>query len=134
MFFIDNITIQVLLDPLSTVVVMDISIKNQVAILIPHIHSHNNPVIKTLHYVVNVTSAKAKLFTIRCGINQATCLPNISQIIVITDSIHAVKRIFDSSSHLYQLHSASILQELREFFKKGNNNLIKFWDCRSNQR
>ena len=79
-------------------------------------------------------STEAKLFVIRCGINQATYLSNINQIFVITDSIHTVKRIFDSLSHLYQIQSASISYELGEFFKKDSNNLIKFWDCPSNQK
>ena len=36
--------------------------------------------------------------------------------------------------HPYQLQSVLISQDLREFFKKDNNHLIKFWDCPSNQR
>jgi len=66
---LDNITIQASSDPLSTIVVMYASIKNQVTILIAHIHRSNNPVIKTIHHAVNITSTEAKLFAIRCGIN-----------------------------------------------------------------
>ena len=132
--YLDNTTIQASSDPQSVVVVSDASIKNQVATSISHIHSHNNPVIKTIHHVVKVTSIEAELFAIRCGIIQATHIPNINRIIVITDSIHTAKKIFDSSSHSYQLQSALISQELREFFKKGNKNLIEFWDCPSNQK
>ena len=51
------------------VVISDISIKNQVATLIAHIHVSNNLVIKTLYHTVNVTSTKAELFAIRCNIN-----------------------------------------------------------------
>ena len=123
-----------MLNPQSAVVVLDTSIKNQVAISIFHIHSHNNPVIKIIHHVVRVISTEAEIFAIRCGIIQATYLSNINQIIVIIDSIHTVKKIFDSSLHSYQLQSALISQELREFFKKGDNNHIKFWGCLSNQR
>ena len=60
-------------------------------------------------------------------------IPNIKHIVVITDSLHAAKRIFESSLHLYQIHSAAISQELRELFRKDNNNYIEFWDCPSNQ-
>jgi len=76
-------------------------------------------------------SAEAELFVIRCSINQATHLSNVNQIM---DSIHTTRRIFDSSLHLYQIYSASISCELREFFKKDSKNLIEFWDCPSNQK
>jgi len=75
---LDNITIQVSLDPHSAVVVYDTSIKNQVATSISHIHSHNKSVIKTIHHAVRVISTEAKLFVIRCGIIQATHLPHIN--------------------------------------------------------
>ena len=90
------------LDSLLVVAVMNTSIKNQVATSISYIYSHNKPVIKTIHYMVNIMSTKAKLFTIRCNINQAICLPNKNQIFIIIDPIYAAKRIFDSLSHLYQ--------------------------------
>ena len=67
------------------------------------------------------------------GINQAVGISNINYIIVITDSLHAVKRILDSSSYLYQIYSTIISHELREFFLKDSNNCIKFWDCPSKQ-
>ena len=125
---LDNITIQASLDPYSAVIVSDASIKNQVTTSISHIHSHNNPVIKTKHHAIRVMSSEAELFAIRCCINQATYLPNVNQIIIITDSIHTTKKIFDSSEHPYQLQSMIISQDLREFFKKSNNHLIEFWD------
>ena len=50
-------------------VITDASIKNNIAILILHIHIHNKPITKILHHVVNIMSTEAKLFTIRCGIN-----------------------------------------------------------------
>ena len=128
---LDNITIPASLDPLLVVVVMNASIKNQVATSISHI---NKLVIKTIYHVLNIMSTKTKLFTIRCSINQATHLPNVNQIFIIMDPIHATKRIFNSSLHPYQTQSALIFHELREFFKKDNNNLIEFWDCSSNQK
>ena len=60
-------------------------------------------------------------------------ITNINHIIVILDSLHAAKRIFDSSLHLYQIHSAAISCKLRDFFLKDVNNHIKFWDCPSKQ-
>ena len=75
---LDNITIQVSSDPHSVVVVSNASIKNQVAMLISHIHSHNDLVIKTIHHVVKIISNEAKFFAIRCSINQATHLSNVN--------------------------------------------------------
>ena len=122
------------LDSHSAVVVYDTSIKNQVAKSISHIHSHDKPVIKTIHHAVRVISIEAKLFVIRYGIIQAIHLPHVNWIIVITDSIYAAKKIFDPLVYLYQLQFVLISQDLREFFKKGNNYFIEFWDCLSNQR
>ena len=69
-----------------------------------------------LHYAINVTSSEAEFFAIRCGINQATHLHGISKIIVVMDSIHAAKNIFNPSSHPLQKHVAFILNDFREFF------------------
>jgi len=80
------------------------SIKNQVAILIIHIHMHNNPTIKTINDVINITSTEAELFVIRYGINQATQIANINYI---------------------------ISTELRKFFIKDCQNSIKFWEYSS---
>ena len=71
--------------------VTDASIKNNVATSISHIHVHDKLLIKTIYHVVNITITEAKLFTIRCSINQAINIKDISKVIVITDSLHAVK-------------------------------------------
>jgi len=107
-------------------VISDTSIKNQVAISIVHVHSYDNPVKKTIHHVVKVTTTEAKLFAIRCGINQAVQISGINHIIVITDSIHVTQYIFNSSIHPYQLQSIMISKELREFFNKDLLNYIEF--------
>ena len=91
----------------------------------------NQPLIKTLHHVAFVTSSEAKLFAISCGISQASSKENISKIIIITNSIHIAKKIFDLSSHLLQSQSVAILGDLRQFFSKDPNNLIEFWECSS---
>ena len=105
--------------PLSTIVVTDASIKDNIATSIVHIHQANFPLTKTVHYTVFVTSSEAELFAMRCDINQACNKDNISKIVIITDSIHSAKHIFDSSAHLLQLHSAAILSELQLFFNKS---------------
>jgi len=74
----------------------------------------------------NITSTEAKLFAIKYDINQATQIANINHIIVITNSIYATKRIFDSLVHLYQIQSSTILRGLRNFLGKDQHNCIEF--------
>jgi len=117
--------------PSSAIVVTDASIKDNIATSIAHVHQANSPLTKTIHHAVFITSTEAELFTMRCSINQACCKDNISKIVIITDSIHSAKHIFDSSVHPLQLQSAAILSELRLFFNKSKDNSIKFWECPS---
>ena len=131
---LNNLILCTLSNPQLVIVVTDMSIQSQVTTLVFHVHCHDRPIIKTLHYAVNVMTTEAELFAIRCGINQAIHLPNIKKIFFVINSIHASRRIFDSSSHLYQSQLAAILGELREFFKRNINNSIKFWDCSSNHK
>ena len=131
---LEEITLRASSDPFLSIVMSDASIKNQVATSISHIHFFDKPVVKTLHKAINITTAKAKLFAIQCGINQAVANHNIKHIIVITDSLHITRRIFNSSTHPYQIHSAAITMVLREFFSKDSQNCIKFWDCPSKQQ
>ena len=107
-------------------VVTDTSIKNNIAISILYVHIANYPLTKTVHHVVFVTSMEAELFAIRCSINQACIKENMSKVIVVTDSIYTVKKIFDSKSHLFQSHTAVILSKLQSFFNSSYNNSIEF--------
>jgi len=116
------------------IVVLDTSIRNNVATFITHIYSYSNPVKKTLHHAVNGTMTEAKLFAIRCGINQTIQITNVTHIIVITDFIHSVHYIFDPFIHSYQQQSIAMLENLRLFFNKHPSNIIKFWDYPSNTK
>jgi len=118
-------------DSQMALVITDASIKNDITTSISHIHSYNRPLVKIVHHASFVTSTEAELFTIRCGINQACAINNVSKIIVVTDSIHAAMKIFDSGSYPYQIHSATILSELRTFFSSNESNIIEFWECPS---
>jgi len=94
-------------------------------------HTFNNPIIKTVHHVVHVIGTEAELFAIRCSINQALKFDNVLKVIVITNSIHAVKKIFEPTVHPYQVQSVTILSNLHKFFRCHKNNSIKFWECPS---
>ena len=117
--------------PHTALVITDASIKNNITVFISHIHIANRLLTKTVHHALFVTSTEAELFAIRCSINQACSNEVISKIIVITDSIHATRKIFDSSSHSFQHHSSAILSELWHFFISNPNNSIEFWECPS---
>ena len=86
----------------SVVVVSDASIKNTIAVSIAHVHLYLNPVKKTIHHAVNIISIEAELFTIRCGINQAIQISDVTHIIIIIDVMYTAHHIFDSSIHPYQ--------------------------------
>ena len=128
---LDSLVIEASSSQSIAIVISDTNIKNDIATSILHMHISNQLLIKTLHYAAFVTSTEAKLFAIRCGINQATSNNNVFKIIVITDSIHAAKRIFDLSFHLLQIQSMAILGDLYYFFSNDLNNSIEFWKCPS---
>ena len=128
---LDDMTIQASMFPHTAIVVSNVSIKNDITTSISHIHIYDQPLVKTVHHVAFVTSTEVELFAIRCGINQACNEENISKVIVITDSIHAAKKIFDTKSHPYQIHISVILNKLRQFFTRCQDNHIKFWECPS---
>ena len=109
-------------------VITDASIKNDIATSISHIYLANHPLIKIVHYATFITSIETELFAIRCSINQACFKEGVSKIIIVTDSIHAAKKIFDSKSHPYQSHTMAILSELCHFFETNQENSIKFWE------
>ena len=128
---LNNMVLEFFSSSSTTIIVSDASIKNNVATSISHMHINNKPLTKMIYHAVHVTSTEAELFAIKCGINQATNFDNVSKIIVITNSIHVAKKIFELSVHPYQVQSAAILSDLRNFFKCYKNNSIEFWECPS---
>jgi len=126
LYHLDEIVISISINPKMAVIISNVSIKNQVTTSIAHVHTHDSPVIKTIYHAINITSTKAELFAIRCKLNQAIWLTNIEHIIIITDSIHTAKKIFDLFIHLYQIQSAAISKEIKEFFERNYLNYIDF--------
>ena len=113
---LNNMIIRTLNFSSTAIIVTDTSIKNNIATSILHIHIFNNPITKTVHHIAYVTSTEAELFTIRYSINQALNQDGISKIIIVTNSIHMAKKIFDPSLHSFQVYSVAILAELWKFF------------------
>ena len=128
---LDKMVLKYSSSPSVTIIVSDASIKNNVATSIAYIHTFNKPITKIIHHAIHVTSTEVELFTIRYGINQSLSVNNLSKIVVITDSIHVVKKIFDPSAYPYQTQLTAILLDLCQFFNYHRNNSIKFWKCPS---
>ena len=128
---LNDMTISSSISPYMAIIVTNASIKNNIATLVSHIHIWDKPLIKMVHHAVYIISTEAEFFSIRCGLNHACNKEDISKIIVITDSIHMAKKIFDTKLYLYQIHTTAVLKDLRQFFSKGQENHIKFWECPS---
>ena len=128
---LDKMVLESSSSPSTAIIASDVSIKNNVATSISHMHVYNRPITKTIHHVVHVTNTEAELFAIRCSINQALNFDNMSKIIVITNSIHAARKIFEPSVYSYQIQLAAIFSNLCSFFKCHENNSIEFWECPS---
>ena len=94
-------------------------------------HTYNRLIIKMIYQAVHIISIKTELFAIRCSINQALNLDNMSKVIIITDSIHMARKIFKLSVHLYQVQSTAILSDFHKFFTHHKNNSIEFLECPS---
>jgi len=105
---LDKIVFNTSSDPKTAIVISNTSIKNQVAISITHVHTHDSPVVKTIYHAINITSTEAKIFAIRCRLNQAIQLTKIEHIIIITDAIYTAKKIFNLLIYSYQIQSVAI--------------------------
>ena len=131
LLLLSDLTISSSSDSSHALIVTNASIKHNITTFITYIHINNKDIIKTIHHAVNILSVKAELVAIRYGINQAISVPGISKIIIITDSLYIVRKIFDSLIHLYRKYITVILYKLRRFFLNNINNSIKFWECSS---
>jgi len=113
------------------IIITDASVKNDIATLVLHIHICDHPLIKMVYHTAFITSTEVELFAIRYSINQAYSKENVSKIIIVTDSIHVAKKIFEDKSHPYQIHTTAILHKLQQFFTTSQENSIEFWECPS---
>jgi len=108
------------------------SVKSDVATA--YIWKTNTIVSKTCHHAMDVTSGEAELFAIRCGLSPVTHDLSVHQIIIVTDAIHAARRILDTSTLPFQLYTIAISKDLKEFLGRHPNNRVDFWDCPSTDR
>ena len=85
------------------IVIADTSVKNNITTFIVHVHSFNNPLKKIFYQAINTTLTETKLFAIKYEINKMVQIPGFLCITIITDIFHMAQKIFDFSTHLYQL-------------------------------
>ena len=112
---LDKIILKSSSDLRTVIIISNMSIKNNITSFISYIHSFNNLLKKTLYYTINVILMEAELFAIRCSINQTVQIQHTLHIIVITNTIHTAKKMFDPSVHLYQQQIIAISKDLSVF-------------------
>jgi len=111
------------------IVIINVSIKDNITMSVSHVYAYGRELFKKIHYAVNVILTEAKLFAIKCVINQSCYITNVYKIIIITDTIHVTKKIFDSSIYPYELQAVKVAQCLRVFFNRDPSNVVKLWKC-----
>jgi len=118
--------------PNSAAVIADGGVKkSHVTITVAHIWS-DNVVIKELQVnSINVTALKAKLIAIRTRLIPAMQIDNIHDIIIITNSIVAGRKILESKVDSLQNMVISLASAIKSFFSKDGKNKIHFWYCPS---
>ena len=116
---LDNILHTSTTQPGTIIIVTDASTKHGIyAVSVAHGWQNKSLVFNLEYTAPNVTSSEAEIFAIRCGINKATTLEEINQIIVIMDSIQCAQKLFDTSNLSLQGHTIATSHCLRAFFKK----------------
>lgn len=123
---LNSIIKKFLFNPLTAMVIANASIKNSIATSVSHVISKYEKLSKNVHHIINVTVTEAKLFTIRCSINQACQISNVNKIIIITDASYTAKHIFDLLAHLFQIQSIAAAQNLSAFFNISPSNIVQF--------
>jgi len=105
--------------------------KSQVATAVAHIWSENSIIQCLQANLINVTSIEAELMAIHLGLIPAMEEENIHNIIVITDSIAAAKKVFESKTDPLQNIFIPVTLAIDFFFRKDGRNKIEFWFCPS---
>jgi len=68
----------------------------------------------------------------RIGLEFTLSMENIKYITLITDSIYAAKKIFDTTMHPHQSLITPLATKIHEFFAKSADHIISIWHCPSN--
>jgi len=88
---LNNIYKDSIINQNTILIIPNVSVKNNIITLVLHIQRGHEIIAKNIHYIMNVSSTKAKLFTIKYSISQATQIQNVTHIVIITNAIQVVK-------------------------------------------
>jgi len=86
-------------NPNTLFIIIDASVKNNIATSVTHICKEQALITKAIYHTMNISPTKVELFAIRCGISQAIHINDITNIVVVTDAISTAQKIFDTSCH-----------------------------------
>jgi len=82
-----TITKDLLVKQDTVLIILDMSIKNNIATLISHIHKDYEIIAKSIYYTTNINFIKAELFTIRYEINHVIHLQDINHILLLSQML-----------------------------------------------
>jgi len=100
--------------------------KSHVTTAVAHVWS-NNSIVKQLQvYSVNITSIGAELMAIHIGLIPAIEINNIHDIIIITNSITAARKILESKVNSLQNIFLPLASAIKTFLSKDGRNKIYF--------
>jgi len=105
--------------------------KSHVTTAVAHIWFDNSVIQHLQIHSINVTSIEAKLMAIRTGLIPVMERDNIHDIIIITDSIAAARKILESKVDSLQNIFIPIISTVDTFLRKDSRNKIHFWYCPS---
>jgi len=118
--------------PNSAAVIADRGVKkSHVITAAAHIWSHNTVVKELQVNSINVIALEAELMAIRTSLIPAMEIEDIYDIIIITDSITAGRKILESKVNPLQNMVIPLTSAIKSFFSKDGRNKIHFWYCPS---
>jgi len=99
------------------------------ATAVAHIWKDNKITDKLKAHTNNITSIEAELMAIQIGLTSAFENTEAHQILVITDTLEAGKKIISSGNQYLQKSIIPIAQKIQSFLSKDGCNSIYFWHC-----
>jgi len=119
-------------NPNSAAVIADGGVKKtHVATAAAHIWTHHSVIKQLQVYSLNITPIEAELMAIRTGLIPAMEVDGVHEIMVITDSIAAAKKILESKVDPLQNMFIPLASAIKTFLSKDGRNNIRFWYCPS---
>ena len=99
------------------------------ATAIAHIWKDNKVITQLKAHTNNITPLEAELMAIHIGLTRALEDPEAQQVLIITDSIEAGKKIISSGDQHLQKSIIPIVEKIKDFLSKDRCNSIHFWHC-----